>query len=230
MTAVTISSRANSHSQQMIYQAISLCRRHQQPLSLLAVELQELASLKADIGAGRIDQLLTRVRQQLHMQKRCEDALVSCQAGRYLFIVLPATTVNGAVAMAKRLQQWFSRQEFELDEFRISLPANIAIHCASLTQEERVADLFNTTMAVLAGASGDATLTLSDYATQQLSDSRPTDDPASALSRDLLELARSGQSATLLEVLSPTLSTLDETLRLKLVDHLLEASTRAQAC
>lgn len=227
MTAVTTSSRANSHSQQMIHQLMSLCRRHHQPLSLLAVELQELASITADIGHNRISRLLTHVRQQLHTQKRCEDGLVSCQSGQFLLIVLPATPVDGAIAIAKRLEQWFARQEFELDEFHISLSVNIAIHCASHDQEERVVDLFSATMELCVDAA--TPVTLSERARQQQTEAQSAAKATSTLSRELLELARSGQSASLLEVLSPTLSTLDESLRLKLVDQLLEASTRARA-
>jgi len=117
MTAVTTISRASSHSQQMIDQAMSLCRRHQQPLSILAVQFQELQSIKADIGAQRIERLLANVLHQLHAIKRCEDGLLSYQSGQSLFMILPVTPVDGALAMAQRLQQWLSSQEFELDEF-----------------------------------------------------------------------------------------------------------------
>jgi diguanylate cyclase (GGDEF)-like protein len=215
MTAVTTSSSTSSHSQQMIHQAMSLCRRHQQPLSILAIRFQELGSVKADIGAERIQRLLAKVLHQMHATKRCEDGLVSCQSGQSLFVVLPATAVDGAMAMAQRLQQWFSSQEFELDEFCISLPTRIGVHCASQREEE---DTTETTHIALSGS-----------AHKQLAALQSAPEATGQLSRQLLELANDTDQTSLMEVLSPALSVLDERLRLKLVDQLLEASTQAKA-
>ena len=229
MTAVTASSRANSHSQQMIHQAMSLCRRHQRPLSILAVRFQDLASIKADIGAERIQRLLARVLHQLHAGKRCEDGLVSCQSGQSLFVVLPATAVDGAVAMAQRLQQWFSSQEFELDEFCISLPTRIGVHCASQREEEGVVQLLNRAFNTLEDTSDSAQIAFSEPARKQLAALQSAPKATHRLSRELLELANGPNQASLVEVLSPALSMLDERLRLQLVDQLLEASTQARA-
>ena len=229
MTAVTTSSRASSHSQQMIHQAMSLCRRHQRPLSILAIRFQELASIKADIGAERIQRLLTRVLHQMHATKRCEDGLVSCQSGQSLFVVLPATAVNGAMAMAQRLQQWFSSQEFELDEFCISLPARIGVHCASQQEEEGVVQLLNRAFNTLEDTTDTTHIALSESARRQLVALQSAPEATGQLSRQLLELANGANQASLMEVLSPALSVLDERLRLQLVDQLLEASTQAKA-
>ncbi len=229
MTAVTTSSRASSHSQQLIHQAMSFCRRHKRPLSVLALELQELESIKADIGAQRIRRLLTHIRHQLLNDKRCEDSLVSCQEGHFLFMVLPATPVDGALAMAQRLETWFSRQEFQLDDFHVSLPVKIMVHCAALSPEENVNDLLNSTLEKPLNAEGDAAIRLTQRAEQQLASLQSTEQITTRLSRELMELAQHGQPAALLETLSPALASLDETLRLQLVDFLLEASTRAKA-
>lgn len=229
MTAVTTSNRASSHSQQMIHQAMSLCRRHHRPLSILAIRFQELASIKADIGTERMQRLLARVLHQMHADKRCEDGLVSCQSGQSLFVVLPATAVDGAMAMAQRLQQWLSSQEFELDEFRISLPARIGVHCASQREEEGVVQLLNQAFNTLEDTTDTAHIALSEPARKQLAALQSTPKATNRLSRELLELANGANQASLMEVLSPALSALDEHLRLQLVDQLLEASTQAQA-
>lgn len=227
MTAVTTSSRANSHSQQMIHQAMSLCRRHQQPLSILAVRFQELAAIKADIGADRIQRLLTRVLHQLHSHKRCEDCLVSWQSGQSLFVVLPYTAADGAVAMAQRLQGWFSEQEFELDEFHVSLPVRIAVHCASQQEEEGVVQLLNRALNTLEDTTDTEHVALSPTAHKQLAALKSIPKATDRLSRELLELANGDNEDALMDVLSPALSALDERLRLQLVDQLLEASTQA---
>ena len=229
MTAVTTSSRQSSHIQQMIHQAMSLCRRHQQPLSILAIRFQELASIKADIGAERIQRLLAKVLHQMHTTKRCEDGLVSSQSGQSLFVVLPATAVDGAVAMAQRLQQWFSSQEFELDEFCISLPTRISVHCASQEEEEGVVQLLNRAFNTLEKTSDTDHIALSESAGKQLDALQSAPEATDQLSRQLLELANGADQASLMKVLSPALSVLDEGLRLQLVDQLLEASTQAKA-
>jgi diguanylate cyclase (GGDEF)-like protein len=227
MTAVTTSSRASSHSQQMIHQAMSLCRRHQQPLSILAIRFQELALIKADIGVDRIQRLLTQVLHQVHTHKRCEDGLVSCQSGQSLFVVLPYTAADGAVAMAQRLQGWFSEQEFELDEFHVSLPVRIAVHCASQQEEEGVVQLLNRALNTLDDTTDTDHVALSASARKQLAALQSIPKATDRLSRELLELANGANEDSLMDVLSPALSVLDERLRLQLVDQLLEASTQA---
>jgi diguanylate cyclase (GGDEF)-like protein len=229
MTAVTTISRASSHSQQMIDQAMSLCRRHQQPLSILAVQFQELQSIKADIGAQRIERLLANVLHQLHAIKRCEDGLLSYQSGQSLFMILPVTPVDGALAMAQRLQQWLSSQEFQLDEFCISMPARIGVHCVSAREEEGVVQLLNRAFNTLKDTKDTAAISLTEPARKQLDALQSSPRTHDRLSRELLELANGTNQASLMEVLSPALSVLDEQLRLKLVDQLLEVSTQARA-
>lgn len=226
MTAVTTSSSANSHSQQMIQQAMSLSRRHNQPLSILAIRFQELESIQADIGVERIERLLARVRHLLHARKRCEDGLMSWQSGQALFLVLPATAVDGAMAMATRLQQWFTSQEFELDEFRVFLTTRIGVHCANHQEKESVMQLFNQALNSLEDATDTDRIALSQPAQQQLAALKSAPETADPLSRELSKLANDGNEESLLEVLSPALCMLDERLRLKLVDRLLEASTQ----
>jgi hypothetical protein len=67
---------------------------------------------------------------------------------------------------------------------------------------------------------------LSQPAQQQLAALKSAPETADPLSRELRKLANDGNEESLLEVLSPALCMLDERLRLKLVDRLLEASTQ----
>ena len=72
-------------------------------------------------------------------------------------------------------------------------------------------------------------IALSESARQQLVALQSAPEATGQLSRQLLELANGANQASLMEVLSPALSVLDERLRLQLVDQLLEASTQAKA-
>ena len=72
-------------------------------------------------------------------------------------------------------------------------------------------------------------IALSESAGKQLDALQSAPEATDQLSRQLLELANGADQASLMKVLSPALSVLDEGLRLQLVDQLLEASTQAKA-
>ena len=120
-------------------------------------------------------------------------------------------------------------QEFELDEFCISMPARIGVHCVSAREEEGVVQLLNRAFNTLKDTKDTAAISLTEPARKQLDALQCSPRTHDRLSRELLELANGTNQASLMEVLSPALSVLDEQLRLKLVDQLLEVSTQARA-
>ena len=66
MTAGTTSIRAQSHSLTPLAQLLSLCQRYRLPLSLLAIQLKDVASLSKQLGGERL--------QRLQKQLGCKDA------------------------------------------------------------------------------------------------------------------------------------------------------------
>ena len=90
MTAGTASIRAQSHSLTPLAQLLSLCQRYRLPLSLLAIQLKDVASLSKQLGGDRLQRLQKQLGQAVQQRTRMEDALIAWQRG-YLVLCLPGT-------------------------------------------------------------------------------------------------------------------------------------------
>lgn len=231
MTAVTNPQRAESHSQHVLQQALSFCRRHKQPLALLAIDLQELKTLQAEIGEHHIAPLLGQFCEHLNSRKRCEDILITARSNQVVFLALPGTNADGADIAAARLLDWLDHHEFKVDDFRVTLNVRIAVHVHSGADNEGTGRLVNDTLKLLRQPAERGQRILSPQAQKQQSQQAQTQDdtqqneanPPQALSDTLLAQARKDG---LLDTLTPFINALDESARLELVDHLLDASTR----
>jgi len=231
MTAVTNPQRAESHSQHVLQQALSFCRRHKQPLALLAIDLQELKTLEAEIGEHHIAPLLGQFCEHLHNRKRCEDILITTRSNQVVFLALPGTHADGADIAAARLLDWLNHHEFKVEEFRVTLNVRIAVHVHSGADNEGTGRLVNDTLKLLRQPAERGQRILSPLAQKQQSQQAQIQEDAQqntpsqrqALSDALLAQAREDG---LLDTLTPFINALDESARLELVDHLLDASTR----
>lgn len=156
MTAGTTSIRAQSHSLTPLAQLLSLCQRYRLPLSLLAIQLKDVASLSKQLGGDRLQRLQKQLGQAVQQRTRMEDALIAWQRG-YLVLCLPGTRAAGATCLARRLEQWFQKTRFTLDEFTVQLDTAMAVHVANPTPEqteeqarENVRELLMDTLCLLA--------------------------------------------------------------------------------
>ncbi len=156
MTAGTTSIRAQSHSLTPLAQLLSLCQRYRLPLSLLAIQLKDAASLSKQLGGDRLQRLQKQLGQAVQQRTRMEDALIAWQRG-YLVLCLPGTRAAGAACLAHRLEQWFQKTRFTLDEYTVQLDTAMAVHVANPTPEqseeqarENVRELLMDTLCLLA--------------------------------------------------------------------------------
>ena len=247
MTAGTASIRAQSHSLTPLAQLLSLCQRYRLPLSLLAIQLKDVASLSKQLGGDRLQRLQKQLGQAVQQRTRMEDALIAWQRG-YLVLCLPGTRAAGAACVARRLEQWFQKTRFTLDEFTVQLDTAMAVHVANPTPEqaeeqarENVRELLMDTLCLLAAENehGDGPA----LSRRALDDShnapaitsavngrpqRRRDDAANGHAspqqlKDLVDQLRDDDT-TLVSTLSPALQRLDERTRMLLIDQLLEAS------
>jgi GGDEF domain-containing protein len=247
MTAGTTSIRAQSHSLTPLAQLLSLCQRYRLPLSLLAIQLKDVASLSKQLGGDRLQRLQKQLGQAVQQRTRMEDALIAWQRG-YLVLCLPGTRAAGAACVARRLEQWFQKTRFTLDEFTVQLDTAMAVHVANPTPEqseeqarENVRELLMDTLCLLAAENehGDGPA----LSRRALDDShnapaitsavngrpqRRRDDTANGHAspqqlKDLVDQLRDDDT-TLVSTLSPALQRLDERTRMLLIDQLLEAS------
>ncbi|ASK34203.1 diguanylate cyclase domain-containing protein [Alloalcanivorax mobilis] len=241
MTSGTDSPRTQSHSLTPVARLLSLCRRHDLSLALLAVQIKNLSALGRELGSERLRKLQQQLAQALHQHTRMEDAVVSWQRG-YLLLCLPGTRADGAAALARRLTDWFATTRFSLDSRALTLQTAMAVHVADHQggeYEGQVRELLMETLCLLATSDDETSEpVLSRRALRQGSDGdsdpqtsaggdrrRP---PAGTGSQRLQALINElgDDGAILIRALSPALQRLDESTRLTLVDHLLEASLR----
>jgi len=159
MTAGTTSIRAQSHSLTPLAQLLSLCQRYRLPLSILAIQLKDVASLSKQLGGDRLQRLQKQLGQAVQQRTRMEDALIAWQRG-YLVLCLPGTRAVGATCLARRLEQWFHKTRFTLDEFTVQLDTAMAVHVANPAQAqsgersgENVRELLMDTLCLLAADS-----------------------------------------------------------------------------
>lgn len=224
MTDVTAQTRAESHNQLAIQQALSLCQRHQHPVTLLAMHVAELDSLRADIGERRMETLVSVLADHLQQYKRCEDLLITNPDNHIMLVILPATDIHGGHRLAKRLLARFAEEDIQLDEFQVEVSLRIALHGCEVVESADAQPLIDATLALLEQADKQQQLVLSTIARQVLD----TPPPASrdTLAANLLAQASRRDNHKLLDTLKPALSRLPESERMKLVDHLLDLSTR----
>lgn len=224
MTAVTSKSRAESHNQLAIEQALSLCLRHQHPVTLLALDVAELENLRADIGEARMESLVSVMAEHLQQFKRCEDLLIINPDSHRMLVILPATDVQGGHQLARRLLDRFDEDVIQLDEFQIEVSLRIALHGYETLEDADPSPLINATLALLDNTNPEESLVMSESARQAMA--RPHPHSTDTLAAGLLAKVRRKGDSGLLDTLKPALSRLPESERMKLVDHLLDLSTR----
>ncbi|MFP1678718.1 hypothetical protein ACLD02_08460 [Alloalcanivorax sp. C16-2] len=231
MTSGTDASRTHSQGLAPLAQLFSLCQRHRLPLSLLAIQFKELPAIGRQLGGERLRQLQRQLAQAVERRIRAEDGLVAWQRG-YLVLCLPGTRVEGAVCLGQRLRGWFERTRFTLDERALRLHPCMAVHVSESDQEEEsrepVRELLMDTLCLLAAEEDGGEPILSRRARAALERFAATagTEPAAASGElhELVEKLSRHDEGILVRELSPALRRLDEPTRMRLIDHLLEAS------
>ncbi|MZR62109.1 diguanylate cyclase domain-containing protein [Alcanivorax sp. DP30] len=227
MTAATAQSLAESHNQLAIKQALSLCQRHHHPVTLLAMDVEEPDSLLADIGETRMETLIRVLAEHLQQFKRCEDLLVINPDSHIMLVILPATDIHGGYCLAQRLISRLRGEEIQLDEFQIPISLRIALHgCENLDNSESQ-PLIDATLKLLQNPDNNQQLILSDTARQNLD--TPSVPAKNSLAASLVAQASQTSDEDLLDTLKPAFSRLPEHERMRVVDHLLELSTRLES-
>lgn len=208
-------------------------------MSLLAIQIKDMAHLGEQLGGERLQRLQRQLAQAIQQRVRTEDALISWQRG-YLVLCLAGTDAAGATGLAGRLSEWFTATRFSLDTFSLELQTAMAVHVADHDGDgarESVRELLMDTLCLLAAEDGEGP-SLSKRARQQRStasgepingDRRGGGESTETHHGDPQQLThlldKLGDDRNILvRALSPALQRLDESTRLLLVDHLLEAS------
>ena len=224
MTVATRTKSQESHSQLAIRQALSLCRRHEQPISLLAIELSEVAALSVEIGQDRTQAVAMHVGRILNSHKRCEDILLRYASGNIMLAILPATSASGARAVAERLLSHF-KQPLQMDVFQIEVPLRVAVHTSQDNRQITANRLVNDTVKLLRQpASHDAILLSPQTQTLLANSTQASTEPD--IVNELLQQQQDNSASAFIDTLMPALTAMAEEDRMVLVDRLLDLSTR----
>lgn len=220
----------------------AFCRRHHLPHSLLAVRIDEYASLGEQLGETALTDAERSLMAMVTDNLRREDHLCDQRPGN-LVLSLPGTPAQGARVLAHRLCQRAQETEIRVGGLTTHLMLLAGIHVVSGSDVGALEHDIAVAVATSELASGEASLQvlLSDAACDQLGSAAPPllkDDEQPDSLRSLTEQNEEswekiaavlnkqdlsdGQGA--IKALSVVLRQLDESTRMTLVDELLLAS------
>jgi GGDEF domain-containing protein len=226
---------------EMVLRDQAFCRRHHLPHSLLALRIDEYASLQQQLGSDGLAQAEQSIRTLVSDSLRREDHLCEQSPGR-LVLSLPGTPPQGARVLAHRLCQMIQHQEIEAAGLmsHFSLLAGIHIVGGGDDLQDDIAQAISASE--LANSEDGLTVLLTDSACDQLGSATPPllksgeddfsgaaaeaderQDPWQAIAA-LLDEADADNSREAMTKLTAILRRLDEGARMTLVDELLLAS------
>lgn len=129
----------------------SFTNRHKQDLSLIRVDLRDLAGLVEKHGKPAIAGLLRRIAAVIVRHIRNEDTPARLGGGRF-GIVLPACDAAGARVIAARIGDVIAGHEFKLGDNTQRVAVSMAIITPSLAREKPLADVVGVLDALAAKA------------------------------------------------------------------------------
>jgi len=93
---------------------ISRSRRYQNPLSVVTMVINNLASVQKSIGQVAADKMILMVSQLIRDQLRWADLVGRLETGEFIF-VLPETDENAAISLANKLADRLNELEIMID-------------------------------------------------------------------------------------------------------------------
>jgi len=124
-------------------QQLAMARRSVQPLSLLMLDLDHFKRVNDSFGHLAGDEVLRQVASGIASRLRAQDV-----AGRYggeeFLVILPGTTVDGAVQLAEELRKSIAAGRIEIGEGHpITITISIGVCGGVPTAGQRVEDLID---------------------------------------------------------------------------------------
>jgi two-component system, cell cycle response regulator len=116
------------HLEEHLGKAASAARRHQQPLSVLFIDIDSFKRINDACGYEVGDDVLRAVAHRLRATIRAED-LIARWGGEEFVVVLPATDAAGAVVSAERLRDALARDRVAVGDHEVQV--TISVGCAS---------------------------------------------------------------------------------------------------
>ena len=124
--------------QQTLERDIATAQRHQQPLSVLMIDIDYFKRINDNYGHSAGDEVLIEVAKTIQKQLRSTDALFR-YGGEEFLAVLPNTCSQGATLVAERLRESLEALLIDYEGHTIALTASIG--CATLIAQESLHNL-----------------------------------------------------------------------------------------
>jgi len=119
---------------EFLHDALSAARRHDQPLSVLVVDIDHFKSINDTLGHRSGDAVLEHTARVLDSALRAEDA-IGRWGGEEFLVVLPSTEEEGALRATERLREALARDQ-PAEARSHQLPVTITIGVAEWHHEE----------------------------------------------------------------------------------------------
>jgi len=126
---------------QRLDEAMRLGTRTKTPTSVILLDIDRFKTINDTYGHAAGDLVLRAVSSLLKQTARTTD--VTCRyGGEELLVVLPATDLAGAAALAERIRVRMSQAPFNVDGHSLAVTASFGVACAPLESSEvRASDL-----------------------------------------------------------------------------------------
>lgn len=112
--------------------ALSGARRHQQPLSVLFIDIDNFKRINDESGYEAGDEVLRAVGDQVRHSLRAED-VAGRWGGEEFLAVLPSTDLAGAVAVAERVRAAVAARRIKLDTGDVRVTVSLGCACGPTT-------------------------------------------------------------------------------------------------
>ncbi len=119
---------------------VGRCRRGQEPMSVLMLDVDHFKRFNDDYGHAAGDQVLSQVSRTIMSKLRPTD-LGARYGGEEFVIILPYTGMSGACIAAERLRSAVEETSVETSDGRILPPVTISLGVAQLMEDEEPMDL-----------------------------------------------------------------------------------------
>lgn len=127
-----------SAMQQTLQRDIHTAVRHQQPLSVLMIDIDHFKRINDKYGHSAGDYVLTQVTQHIQQQLRTTDALFR-YGGEEFLAVLPNTAKQYAILVAQRILDHLTQLTIQVEQQHIKVTASIG--CAILADKDTMDSL-----------------------------------------------------------------------------------------
>ncbi len=107
-------------------QDIAYCKRHNQDMALLRVDIDKFRHLYAEYGDETVDEILIWIAQVLSQHARIEDTIARI-GGSSFAIMAPSTNPGEAMILADRLRSAIAKTHYKKENLVIPMTASIGL-------------------------------------------------------------------------------------------------------